>query len=179
MFSRLTTLELLHFDHNPIETIADNTFVDCENLSELSLSHCRLKAIRPSMLTGLKWMSNLRLDHNLISSFQIKRDDRQYSVNGSTPVELHFLKRLELQGNQLTKLDLGDFRDLEYLHHVDLSANKIDQVNGQMIAGRHTDIVVVNMSNNQLVKAPDGSFSSRVKLNLRGNPIRTFGESSL
>ena len=181
----------LTFDHNPIESIEEDAFAFCNQLFSLSLSYCQLKAIHNRMFTGLRSIHSVYLDHNLIDSFQIKTDDddlieikgANMSIREMEMVLEHLfrgntsMQYLILKGNQFTKLDLKVFCNLGSLH-LDLEANKIDELNERAIEGMFGNYYVdLNLTKNQLAYVSRGSFPNRVCLNLdlRENPMREFG----
>ena len=189
LFKPLQRLTRLSLSQNPIESIEDDSFASCKDIFSLSLSHCKLKAIHNRMFTGLcDSLVNLHLDNNLINSFQIKTDDGE-SVEiknaNMTRRELEMavkylfagfrsLLRLELQHNQFTKLDLKVFGHLRNLTILDLSSNKIDQLNDQAFERMFGRNGFLDLSKNQLTKISRAAFPVGVRLNLKDNPFREY-----
>ena len=93
------------------------------------------------------------------------------------------LETIVLKGNQFTKLDLRVFGNLKSLQRLDLSANKIDELNersiGLMFANtlrrEDEDFWVppeLNLSGNQLTRISRNLVPARVALDFADNPIK-------
>ena len=166
-------LNWLYLDYNPIQTIEDDAFENAKKLERLTLSYCKLKVINNRMFTGLTKLKTLRLDNNLIDSFQIKTDDGELieiKNANMTPRELlmaqmhlfsdsESIKGISLGGNQFTKLDLRLFSNLRNLFDLDLSSNKINELNHQGIDGAFDFHVNIKLDGNQLTNEPENAFN--------------------
>ena len=124
------------------------------------------------MLSSLKKLRYLNLGNNLIDSFQIKTEDGELieiKNANMTPRELEMaqkhlfvdseLHQLDLRGNQFTKLDLRVFSNLRHLTELDLSSNKIDELNHQGIDGAFDIDVNVILDGNQLTNEPENAIN--------------------
>ncbi|XP_076460570.1 slit homolog 2 protein-like isoform X2 [Babylonia areolata] len=91
------------------------------------------------------------------------------------------VKRLDLQGNNLTIIRRSDFKGFRSLHTLHLQHNQIHTIEKGAFDDL-TDLVRVRVDRNQLETIPDGLFSNMIKLeriDLSYNQLQNIGRKTL
>ena len=194
-FPRLEKLRELILDDNPIKKIQANAFANLSALSSLSLRSCMLRSVSNETFQSLKFLATLLLDGNQISSFNVVTKDSIQIINrimSPAVVEAvgeHLfrewngrwhtmgLKVLSLKNNRLEKLDLRVFCNLVQLEDLDLSFNKINELNTANMPRNLSKLTSLNLQSNQLKFIDPNAFiglKSLKNLNLSNNKLETL-----
>lgn len=187
IFERLTSLKVLHLDHNSLQQLPDFLFRSLKQLHTLTLNHCELRSLNRNHFFGLENLKHLKLNHNQFN--QLSNDVFFYLEN---------LENLELKGTNflqipnvfatftnLKHLSLGHDRFLKHLsqdlfnHNSKLQSISIEQCpsleqlpNGLFSSQRQ--LILVNLGQNALTTLQPHVFSNLTSLQrliLTGNPL--------
>jgi Leucine-rich repeat (LRR) protein len=115
-FQNLFSLRELHLSRNHFEIVKDNFFVGLHNLDYLNLSFCRIKVLESNVFNDLTCLTLLRFESNLIEHLDPM----------SSLTKLRKLKKLYLNSCLISNIDAKTFKEMSFLHYIDLSNNKIN-----------------------------------------------------
>ncbi|XP_064473061.1 toll-like receptor Tollo [Ornithodoros turicata] len=176
-FQSQYSLQILHLDHNQIETIDDNAFASLYNLHTLSLSDNKMKHLDIFTLNGLYVLSNLALDRNHLHTIHLEGFkncssllDLQLSGNRLTDVPhalqfLRFLRSLDLSENLLQNVTNITLSGMSNLHSLKISGNRI----GNMTRGTFQELKSLrrlDLSHNKIESLEHGIFDDASALNI-------------
>ncbi|KAM4547345.1 transforming growth factor beta activator LRRC32 isoform 1-T1 [Fundulus diaphanus] len=183
-------LEFLNISRNHIQTLnstgslLNHTTLKFDNLKYLDMSYNKLKRIPDTFFANMGSLEVLNVSHNCISSFSVTSKDLLHrvkiinlshnSLQSLTFEEnsLHSLRKLFLQGNELTVLDQQTFQRLPSIKYLQLQQNNLQICGSEQNQHEPTPT-------NQNHRDPTGcvSFSSVCNLHflyLSENNLRTL-----
>lgn len=181
--SDLLTLDL---SENDIETIESDSFDMLDRLQKLYLASCSIQTIHERSFSNLHTLLALNLDHNKLkevpsSSFSrlgvleiLKLNNNNISiVHPNAFIDLTYLTELELRNQSFETIPANAFKGLDALQRLDLSLNTNMRNIEQGAFQDLTKLTHLNLSYSSLPHilnefTPD----SRIKLDLRNNPLR-------
>ncbi|XP_037296903.1 chaoptin isoform X2 [Manduca sexta] len=157
-------IRVLDFSHNNISYIAPYYFRHADlTLSELHLSHNRIRNITREVFGSMLMLQYLDLSHNQI--FHMEYDCFKKVKN---------LQIINLSHNHLMELPIEIFHDMQSLTSVDLSDNRIKNFADSVILS--PSLERLDLSDNDLSRVPTNCLSppaaaNLVELDLSGNTI--------
>ncbi len=171
-FSSLPNLENLLLCNNKIPYLADDLFKNCDNLKYVSLADNSISSIkRETLLPILKTLEVLDLSKNQIQDLGEKTFKAHSTFNYNSNLDT-----LKLSNNIINKLNDNNFKGLSKLVHLDLSGNKIKQIDKGTFAYLKS-LSQLNLSKKEITCISDESFkdlSKLVDLNLSENKLESF-----
>ena len=111
-FDRLSSLKVLHLDHNSVQQLPDFLFRSLTQLHTLTLNHCELRNLNRNVFFGLENLRHLKLSHNQFNQLPL-----------DVFVPLENLENLELQGTALLQLP-NVFTPLKTIRHLSLGYDR-------------------------------------------------------
>ena len=181
MFKNLTKLHKLHLNNNLISYIHHGTFSGSDNLFEICMYNNRL--ITVYSFSGLKTLSSLTLFSNRISSstfctnFQSSKNENITKSNIDIDKKCKFdvnlnVDDLNLKDNNMKTLTKNKFRNFKALRKIDLSMNKLTQIEDGTFAV-NTNLGYLVLSNNLITEFSTDSFpGTLIRLDLNGNRLK-------
>ncbi|XP_026333455.1 chaoptin isoform X2 [Hyposmocoma kahamanoa] len=157
-------IRVLDFSHNNITYIAPYYFRHADlTLSELYLSHNKLRNITREVFGSMSMLQYLDLSHNYI--FDLEYDCFKKVRN---------LQIIDLSHNYLIELPVEVFHDMQFLTSIDLSDNHIRNLADNFIPSPALERL--DLSNNDFSRIPTNILSNAaaanlVELDLSGNSI--------
>eukprot|EP00079_Xenopus_tropicalis_P037601 XP_017951372.1 PREDICTED: relaxin receptor 1 [Xenopus tropicalis] len=100
-------LNWLDFEGNNVQSLTNTTFISCATLTVLDLANNRIEAFSPSLMKGVKELSQLNISHNPIQ--KIQADQFDYVIK---------LKSLSLEGIEIPNIQRRMFMPLKNLTHI-------------------------------------------------------------
>jgi Leucine-rich repeat (LRR) protein len=163
-FQNYELLERIMFSSNKIQTIADDTFSDLQNLFELDLSNNHIVDIR-AQFSNLQSLQTLNLDTNGIGTLAM-----------SSFTNLPNLKTLLLSNNNLTRIDGTCFINLTSLSSIELINNQLDAVPVSALQGlAHLKTLILDKNSIRVLHANlFKSFPTLKYLSLKENYINSI-----
>ncbi|XP_037867501.1 chaoptin isoform X1 [Bombyx mori] len=163
-------LRVLDFSHNNVTYIAPYYFRHADlTLSELYLSHNKLRNITREVFGSMVMLQYLDLSHNHI-----------YHMEYDCFKKVKNLQIINLSHNHLIELPVGMFHDMQSLTSVDLSNNNIRNFAENLIISPALERL--DFSDNELSRVPTNCLApaaaaNLVELDLSGNTIPTVSMS--
>ncbi|CAH2252022.1 nephrocan-like [Pelobates cultripes] len=156
------TLQHLRLERNHIKNVKIRDIKHLDNLSELNLSGNQL-----STADSVQVLSNL-------SSFDISKNQIQFLPH-RFPTKL---QRLDCSNNQISRLTVLNFKNLQSLKHLFLDNNIVSRIDDNSF---HWCVHLSNlaMEQNLLTSLPLGLPVTLTRLDLKGNKIEYIGESEV
>lgn len=153
------------------------------DLRDLSIEFCKVANLTAGAFRGLRQLRNLTLrTHNTDwSAMTLEIDNEAFTE------ELNLLERLDLSVNNIWSLPEGTFCPLQNLEYLNLTRNRIRDLENFRFGGVSpnsnprcgSNIRIVDLSNNSIDALPSAVLSklSRLQeLNLQGNTISVLGD---
>ena len=162
----LPRLDMLDLSHNDIEkmSISSDEAQAQTSLSQLILSHNKIRYIADVRVKLYPHLQHLNLDNNLISTISNRSFcQTTNSCNISTGQALMLLQTLSMRGNRITHIDSGVFKHMSSLKRLDLSKNWLSSVDVDMFSGL-VNLQQLDLSSNQLILIGDDAFRSLASL---------------
>ncbi|XP_063392648.1 chaoptin isoform X1 [Cydia fagiglandana] len=165
-------IRVLDFSHNNITYIAPYYFRHADlTLSELRLSHNRIRNVTRDVFGSMVMLQYLDLSHNEI--YDLEYDCFKKAKN---------LQILDLSHNHLVEIPIEIFHDMQYLTSVDLSHNRLRNLPDNLIIS--SALERFDLAENQLSRVPTSSLSSSaaanlVEFDLSGNNIPSIAIADL
>ena len=159
----LDTLDLSHNDVEKMSISSDDAHAQT-SLSELILSHNKIRHIADAQLKFYPHLRHLNLDNNLIAT--ISNDSFCKMINSSnarTGQALMLLEMLSIRGNRIVHIDSGAFKHLPSLKRLDLSNNRLSNIDTNVFDGL-ANLQQLDVSSNRLRLIADDVFRSLVSL---------------
>ncbi|KAI8420728.1 hypothetical protein MSG28_007951 [Choristoneura fumiferana] len=165
-------VRVLDFSHNNITYIAPYYFRHADlTLSELRLSHNKIRNVTRDVFGSMIMLQYLDLSHNEI-----------YDLEYDCFKKVKNLQILDLSHNHLIEIPLEIFHDMQYLTSVDLSHNRLRNLADNLIISPALERL--DLSENQLSRVPTSCLSTAaaanlVEYDLSGNTIPSIAISDL
>ncbi|XP_033879758.2 osteomodulin [Acipenser ruthenus] len=153
----------LYLQFNSIEAVSESSFVNATSLTEINLSHNKIKssAVDQGVFAKMKNLRNLHLEYNNLEN-----------VPAPLPSTL---QRLSLGFNQISKLTADAMQNLLNLTMLDLCNNKLtDSAFKGKILLRMKSLMQINLCNNKLKSMPSDLPASLMQLSLENNLISSI-----
>ncbi|CAG0894533.1 unnamed protein product [Cyprideis torosa] len=133
-FRGLVSVEIIRLDHNHIEYVPNGVFDANQALTHLDMSFNDLSSIKPRTFSDLKPLKSIRLCDNKIERIHKAAFSQQVITGKYYPILQHmplrdFLEAIHLQGNWINQLDNEAFQGLPRLQFLDLSYNRLWELN--------------------------------------------------
>lgn len=156
------TIEFIMLNNNQLESVPNLDGLN--NLNEIDLSFNRIEAINSDSI-NITNLETLDLSSNLLSELK------------SFPVAIQLsLKKLDLDGNQIDKLDY--LSDLSSLNLLKLSNNRIKQIRNKTLI--LNELIEMDLSSNLISSIEEDSFMHLIKLttlDLSNNKLNWLSEN--
>uniref|UniRef100_A0A8C5QZK9 Osteomodulin n=1 Tax=Leptobrachium leishanense TaxID=445787 RepID=A0A8C5QZK9_9ANUR len=148
----------LHLQHNEIEAVSAKAFINATGLTELHLSHNKLRSnkIEIGAFAKINHLQQLYLQHNDLEE-----------IPSPLPSSL---ERLFLGSNKINKLRDQDLQGLVNLTMLDLCNNQIDVIKAKTLT-KLKNLMQLNICNNKLHSMPIKLPASLMYLSLENNSI--------
>uniref|UniRef100_A0A8D9ETU5 Insulin-like growth factor-binding protein complex acid labile subunit n=1 Tax=Cacopsylla melanoneura TaxID=428564 RepID=A0A8D9ETU5_9HEMI len=174
-FTKLSSLSTLGLTHNKINTMFELPI----SLSHLFLSNNLFETIPSSEVwPSMNALLSLDLSYNMIGNTLTKGSfyplltlqslDLNYNNLSVVPWEalsdFTSLRKLNMQGNQVTKLNKAAFGSLPVVFDLDMSRNAISNVSVKAFEGL-LQLINLDLSHNNIESIPNGAFQGLVALN--------------
>uniref|UniRef100_A0A8C6SB76 Uncharacterized protein n=1 Tax=Neogobius melanostomus TaxID=47308 RepID=A0A8C6SB76_9GOBI len=158
-----------------VNFLNDSLLLPCSNLTELDLSVNLLKDLGPSSLQMLTHLSRLNLAMNSLTEVPLTIRNmssltsltlRENSISNLRCLDfsgLHLLKILDLSYNKLTELNSCAFQDLQNLQKLYIEKNKIhifDSISGITLP----NLLVLEANGNYIAELYKGVFRNMTRL---------------
>lgn len=117
-FSSFTNINTLYLSNNNLKSIGKSAFSGLYGLTDLEISGNNLQSIHPNAFDNLKNLGVLYLDNNQLTTLNINL----FSFS------LRQLKLLNLERNNLTKMESTLLRNLTNLRDLNLKSNQINLI---------------------------------------------------
>ncbi|XP_022899811.1 toll-like receptor 6 [Onthophagus taurus] len=168
-FRDLYTLQILHLDHNQLETIPADTFAPMNNLHTLLLSYNRITYLDAYSLNGLYVLSLLALDSNMLKgihpeAFRNCSSLQDLNLNGNllgaVPLalkDMRLMRTVDLGENSLTSLEEPGFRGMTNLYGLRLMGNQIETITKRVFSDLPA-LQILNLARNRLRRIEPGAF---------------------
>lgn len=151
---KLYELRKLVLAKNKLATLGNNAFDHLLHLRFLDLSHNKMTVISDDAFRPLQYsLEVLKLNDNQLT------DDALVTLQN-----LRNIRLLSLGGNNITSLAPGHFFKHVYLSHLDLSDNRIEQLDRQSFKGTEKYLQILKLDNNPLKLIEDGAFVEHSRL---------------
>ncbi|CAH1792672.1 unnamed protein product [Owenia fusiformis] len=155
----------MSLQHNRINHIATDTFIDFKKLKELLLGAQSLKdVINENTFNGLEnSLERLSMDEALLDTTHLR------SIQ-----QLSQLKSLKLGKNNIAYLPDRTFENLNQLERLELCDNQISELNQETFFGLSQSLIHVLLCNNQIAtvtKCVFHQFEKLAEINMNGNPL--------
>lgn len=186
-FKNLTKLRILKLDYNNLKLIQAGTFTKLP-ITLLSLSDNSIDTIEDLALSDLPNLKHLFLENNKIENITISKimDDPSGLVtlrltnNSLTALTIDMLKgltnvkHLRINSNKISTIEQGTFEQTPKLNKLNLSNNKIKEVDGSIFPRRGLpSLRNIYLNNNELMYLPADFFlrlDNLDDISLVGNP---------
>ncbi|XP_041128819.1 osteomodulin-like [Polyodon spathula] len=153
----------LYLQFNSIEAVRESSFFNATSLTEINLSHNKIKssAVDRDVFVKMKNLLKLHLEHNNLET-----------VPAPLPSTL---QRLSVGFNQISKLSADALQNLLNLTMLDLCNNKLtDSAFKGKILLRMKSLMQINLCNNKLKSMPTDLPASLMQLSLENNFISSI-----
>ena len=176
-FKNLTKLEKLYLNNNLISYIHHGTFAGSDNLFDICIHNNML--ITVYSFSGIKTLSSLTLFSNRISSGTFCTSRQSFKNENITKTDFDIardckftnVEYLDLKGNNMKPLTKNKFRNFKELYNLDLSQNKLSQIEDGTFA-MNTNLRYLALSNNLITDFSAESFPGTLRrLDLDGNRL--------
>lgn len=185
--SKLVTLDI---SNNEIEDISNSTFKGLSNLKSLNLSYNQLQFLPQGVFQDLRSIQQISISNNKfqILPFGVFDPIKSFlsvidlSKNKIVSIQDDFftfapnVKKLLLNDNQIHKLALNTFNDLEHLEYLDLANNNLNELY-RNVFNKLSSLNYLNLSRNKIVGFSYSSFKNLINLevlNFNSNPLRNL-----
>ncbi|XP_043243590.1 insulin-like growth factor-binding protein complex acid labile subunit [Amphibalanus amphitrite] len=180
-------LTTVNISHNQLSQIADDAFINCNNMTFLDLSHNNLTELNEKAFDDNSDLTELRLEFNYLTNMSAPFDKfkliRVLNMSYNSIVEipkrtfpdLYELHTIDVSHNQIAKIGGGVFTTLFSLRHLDLSHNMLEELRASSI-GTMPSLLDVNLSHNRLRTTTRSAFqglSSLRELRLDHNHLES------
>lgn len=165
MLSRFENLTELNLSKNGIKFLDENMFSGLKKLALLNISYNCLESLNETHFNGLNNLISLDLAGNKID----------FNENFKFPLCLNGLKELNLNGNRIEIIRDGLFENLSSLEKLDLSYNRLRQLNKNTFV-RNIYLETLNVHFNMIDNLEQGLFENLEnlrKLDLSFNQLGT------
>lgn len=151
-------IQQLYLQHNEIEAVNMNSFINATNLREINLSYNKLKSqkIDHGVFAKSPHLHQLYLNNNELE---------EIPSPFSTSVE-----RIFLGSNKINRIKEQDLQGLVNVTMLDLCNNRIDSIKGKALS-KLTKLMQLNICNNKLNSMPANLPPSLMYLSLENNSI--------
>ncbi|XP_030426932.1 osteomodulin [Gopherus evgoodei] len=159
-------IQQLYLQHNDIEAVTAESFVNATTLREINLSHNKIKShmIDHGVFAKLSNLVQLHLEHN-------KLDEFPFPLPSS-------LERLFLSSNEISRLSGNALQGLVNVTMLDLCNNYLDD---SLLKGKYfsnmKNLMQINLCNNRLQTMPPDLPFSLIYLSLENNSISYIPEN--
>lgn len=148
LFEHVAQLAVLNLAHNSLRQLQDGTFMGLSHLLHLDVSGNRLQRTELHAFADLKRLTVFRMDDNSL-----------YDIRREWFLPMQSLIELRLSRNGLSSLGAGSL-PLARLQHLDLSQNRLRQLEPGCFNGLE-NLRLVNLSNNQqLLEVPNAALKA-------------------
>ena len=165
----LSTLPLraLYLTNNTLSSLPEDAFLEQKQLERLSLSGNLLTGVQlgPGLAKDLLSLLNLDLSANMLAtiepaflaalpSLQVLKLANNKLTSVNMPASLFQLTELDLAGNLLVKVEAESLDGLDALTHLNLADNQLQSIHSASFRNA-SNILVLDLSNNQLMEVPE------------------------
>ena len=167
-----TSISVLNLSRNRMGFLNQSSLLYVElkpTLTELDLSHNRIKGLHQEAITDLTELQKLHLDGNLISD-----------LHKTHFMGLRSLSYLNISGNRLSEIEDYLFQGCENLRILDLSHNSIDTLTPESFKQHFTSLEELHLQHNKINHIYEGLFNIHTLkyINLDNNKLRTIDSFS-
>ncbi|XP_075237375.1 leucine-rich repeat domain-containing glycoprotein 150 [Lycorma delicatula] len=167
-FDGMNSLNYLDLSDNLLTEIDPDTFINNDNLQQLSLSGNPLQnSIKSNYILKSRSLTDLDL-----SRCQLRQ------ITSETFNELLNLRSLNLGSNFIHFLSQNMFEKLEFLEEINLSSNLINDLDQKLFLDIE-DLTTLKLSNNSISKFDDVDISSLRELDLSYNIFKMLESTTL
>ena len=138
IFNGLYNIEFIDLSSNAFKSLPTGLFRNLSMLSYLNLTNCGIYVIEAGVLSDMKSLQVLQLDHNLIS--QLPHNFFQ--------VDMNQLQLISLNSNLLEHLDVNLFANTPNVSTLNLSRNQLSVFNQDTFAPILPSLVSIDISEN-------------------------------
>jgi Leucine-rich repeat (LRR) protein len=186
-FLMLKNLETLDISNNKLEVLSLKTFSGLQRLQWLDVSHNRVSKIEPGTFLPTPSLERVVLGHNPLTSLQrleflgarLRYMDVSHMKLRRAPESLGpSVRELRAIGNELSTVQRGDLDGYPSLTVLDLSANRLTNVEDDAL-GRLEFLARVWFNENKLEQIPASLPRSLRELYLDRNKIRVIAITDL
>ncbi|KAK6175543.1 hypothetical protein SNE40_013987 [Patella caerulea] len=163
LFNDLLNVEYLDISDCSVNQISQIWLAELYSLKTLKLRQTGIRNIEPGVFTGLVNLQELDLSYNVLRD--VKQESLQPLVNS--------LKKLNLNGNMLNRIDSNLFQRMYNLVSLDISDNKLVSIEKDAFSDLR-QLVFLNINDNKLSNLPLGLFNSLRNLQTLDLSMNTF-----
>lgn len=171
-FEFVKYLKRLDLSRNDISNVETASFKGLRQLKALVLSHNKMISFKKGIIFGVENLEDCLLDHNFIGSI----DDGAFMTSSAD--RLSKMKNLNLEHNNIRKIEAETFKGVPRLKSLKLGNNNIRKIHPQALTDL-SYLETLTLNNNKIRKLNNGVFSNLKKLysiDLSRNRIRLIGE---
>ncbi|XP_050544183.1 chaoptin isoform X2 [Daktulosphaira vitifoliae] len=190
-FKSSKKLQVILMNHNRLHDVPNDLFKGFSELRIVDFSYNKIRVL-PDMFFSENSLEVLKLAHNELSrmpvlSFAVHSAavicdmDLSYNMITALPVFEMFsrfksLKKLNLAGNRLIRLEDSNFAALSHLRYLDLSSNNdlVFENKGRTFLGLDQTLKYLRLKNISLINIPELPLPSLVHLDLSRNQIASI-----
>ncbi|KAM6215397.1 osteomodulin [Rhynchocyon petersi] len=159
-------IQQLYLQFNEIEAVTENPFSNATHLTEINLSHNKIKSqkIDPGLFARFSNLVQLQLEHNNLEEFPFPLPKS--------------LERLFLNYNEIARLQTNAMDGLINLTMLDLCHNYLhDSMLKEKLLSKMEKLMQLNLCSNRLESMPPHLPSSLMYLSLENNSITSIPEN--
>lgn len=189
--SQANILSHLVLSKNQLEEVPSQAIKTLHNLYHLNLNHNKITVLRNKAFNGLGKVTRLTLYDNQIARIDaaafdgLTRDLLRLNLGKNylerIPHEailpLKYLKILELSENKISQMEADDFNGMDSLDQLTLNHNKLEHLGAGFFRGLHS-LTTLYVDHNQIQTVNKDAFEgledSLTSLTLTGNQIQEF-----
>ncbi|XP_055374597.1 uncharacterized protein PFD1115c [Condylostylus longicornis] len=192
-FIHLPNIVYINLAQNELKTLPENLFNSVETIEDLDLSHNKITFLPPDIFKRTA-LARLDLKYNdIIGDLRFGTGDLQELdlsycsiklINNHMFNKMTGLLTLDLKGNGIVKVQPDSFTSLNYLRHIDLSYNNLEQLSSMLFyKNPNLDVIRLN-DNSKLSELPPDGFQSFTRvfavylLDISNCAINALGEST-
>jgi len=160
-------LHALYLTNNTLSSLPEDAFLEQKQLERLSLAGNLLTGVqlRPGLARDLLSLLNLDLSANMLAaiepaflaalpSLQVLKLANNKLTGVNMPASLFQLTELNMAGNLLVKVEAESLDGLDALTHLNLADNQLQSIHSATFRNA-SNILVLDLSNNQLMEVPE------------------------
>ncbi|MDE3259287.1 MAG: leucine-rich repeat protein [Gemmatimonadota bacterium] len=173
VFDQLTSLTLLNLFDNPLSSLRESDFDHLSNLEVLILPGGSTSNPLPEFSGDTRVIDRTsQVRDAILAAAGVE------SASDVTDAHLAAIKQLDLSGQNITELKVGDFDNLTGLVGLDLADNRLSSLPADIFEFL-INLKVIGLSDNQLNSLPEGLFDNLTSVKmifLDGNQLSSLAE---